>query len=111
MLVLSLIIVIKENMILKIRCLNGDSATRLDSTRLVSSRVESSRVEPSENICRVESSPARVESSRAESSRIFFDSFRSLMLTLMISMDEDEEFRWGVVTLDEVGRRTPPNNR
>jgi hypothetical protein len=79
MLVLSLIIVIKENMILKIRCLNGDSATRLDSTRLVSSRVESSRVEPSENICRVESSPARVESSRAESSRIFFDSFRSLL--------------------------------
>jgi hypothetical protein len=38
-------------------------------------------VEPSENICRVESSPARVESSRAESSRIFFDSFRSLVST------------------------------
>jgi hypothetical protein len=65
MLVLSLIIVIKENMILKIRCLNGDSATRLDSTRLVSSRVEWNLLK-----IYVESSRVQQELSRVEPSRV-----------------------------------------
>jgi hypothetical protein len=62
-------------MILKIRCLNQDSATRLDSLR-----VESSEVGSAEKSCRVDSSRVRDETSRVEPSRLFFDSFRPLIL-------------------------------
>jgi hypothetical protein len=67
----------------------SENTCRVESSRV---RVESSRVGLSENTCRVESSRVRVESSRVEPSRLFFDSFRPLMLILCSFLAGEEYF-------------------